>query len=213
MKDGEDGRVGKLNKGLYGLKQARRVWYLELRGVMVDKLRFKVCNADHGVFIKHDTKKNEDIIIAVATDDMDIIANMDNTARHFNYDISQHFGITDLRETHYLLRFEIKCNWTTCTVSINQGAYIDTITTCFNLTSAKPVYTPLKPGTALTKEQCPKTPSEFDQMQNVPYCPALGAAWYAAIVLQPYISFVLSTLSQFADNPREMHWRTLQRVM
>ena len=131
---------------------------------MVDKLGFKVCDADHGVFIRHDTKKNEHIIITVATDDMDIIASLDNIAKHFKYDISQYFGITNLRETHYLLGFKIKRDWTAQTISINQGTYIDTITARFNRTSVKPVYTPLEPRTALTKEQCPKTPPEFDRM-------------------------------------------------
>ena len=28
---------------------------------------------------------------------------------------------------------------------------------------------PLEPGMILTKDQCPKTPREFDRMQNVPY--------------------------------------------
>jgi hypothetical protein len=108
LKDGQDGKVGRLNKGLYGLKQARRAWYLELGGVMVDKLGFKVCDADHGVFIKHDAKNNQHIIVAVATDDMDIIANMHEAARYFKHDISQHFRITDLKETHYLLSLKIK---------------------------------------------------------------------------------------------------------
>ena len=213
LKDGQDGKVGKLNKGLYGLKQAGRAWYLELRGVMVDKLGFKVCDADHGVFIKHDAKNNQHIIVAVATDDMDIIANMDEAARHFKHDISQHFGITDLGETHYLLGFEIKRDKTARTVSINQGTYIDTIAARFNLTSAKPIYTPLDPGTVLSKDQCPKTPREFDRMRDIPYRPALGAAWYAATVSRPDISFVLSTLSQFAENPGEVHWRALQCVI
>src|SRR5882672_1777439 len=33
------------------------------------------------------------------------------------------------------------------------------------------------------------------------------------MVSRPDISFVLSTLSQFADNPGETHWRTLQWVI
>ena len=46
--------------------------------MMVDKLGFKVCDADHGVFIKHDAKHDQHIIVAVATDDMDIIASSDD---------------------------------------------------------------------------------------------------------------------------------------
>jgi hypothetical protein len=68
-------------------------------------------------------------------------------------------------------------------------------------------------GTILTKEQCPKSPQEFDHMRNVPYRAALGATWYTAMISCPDISFILSTLSQFADNSGEIHWRALQRVI
>ena len=44
--------------------------------MMVDKLGFKVCDAYHRVFIKHNTKNNQHIIVVIAMDDMDIIANM-----------------------------------------------------------------------------------------------------------------------------------------
>ena len=134
-------------------------------------------------------------------------------ARQFKQDLLCHFGITDLGETHYLLSFEIKCDLTMHTISINQGSYIDTIAARFNLTSAKPVYTPLDLGTILSKEQCPKTPHEFERMQAVPYQSGLGATWYTATVSHPDVALVLSTLSQFAENPGEILWRALQRVI
>jgi hypothetical protein len=90
LKEGQAGKVGKLNKGLYGLRQAGRAWYNELRGVMVGKLGFTVCNEDHGVFIKLNPERNQHIIVAVTTDDMDIIANTDEVAWHFKVDLSCH---------------------------------------------------------------------------------------------------------------------------
>jgi hypothetical protein len=180
---------------------------------MVDKLGFTVCEVDHGVFIKHDTDRDEHLIITVATDDMDIVANTDTVACQFKKDISCYYGITDLGDTHFLLSFEIKRDLAARTISINQGTYIDTITAWFNLTSTKPIYTPADMGTILTKEQCPKPPQEFDCMRNVPYRTALGATWYTATISRPDISFILSTLSQFADNPGEIHWRALQCVI
>jgi hypothetical protein len=156
---------------------------------------------------------DEHIIVAVTTDNMDIIANSNEVARHFKQDLSRYFGITDLRPTHYLLGFEIKRDLIARTISLNQGLYIDTIAAQFNLKNAKPVHTPIDPGTILAKEQSPKTPHEFDRMRNVPYCLALGATWYTATISRLDISYVLSTLSQFAENPGEIHWRTLQHII
>ena len=121
--------------------------------------------------------------------------------------------MTNLGETHYLLGFEIKHDKTARAVSINQSTYINTFAAYFNLTSAKPIYTPPDLGTVLSKDQCPKTPQEFECMRDIPYCPALGATWHTTTVSQPDISFVLSTLSQFAENPGEVHWHALQRII
>lgn len=71
----------------------------------------------------------------------------------------------------------------------------------------------MEPGAVLNKEQCPTTLRKFERMRNVPYRSALGAAWYAATVTRPDVTFALSLLSQFAQNPAEVHWRTLQRII
>ena len=80
MKEGQAGKVGKLNKGLYRLKQVGRAWYHKLHRVMVDKLGFSVCDVDHAVFIKYNPERNKHIVVAVATNNMGIIANTDEVA-------------------------------------------------------------------------------------------------------------------------------------
>ena len=50
LKRGEEGKVLKLLKGLYGLKQAGRGWYLEMSRVFVEILGFKRSAADHSIY-------------------------------------------------------------------------------------------------------------------------------------------------------------------
>jgi Reverse transcriptase (RNA-dependent DNA polymerase) len=73
LKKGEEGKVCRLLKGLYGLKQAGREWYLELRGTLVGKMEFTWSSADHSVFYRHN-KPDGSVIIAVSTDDMVVAA-------------------------------------------------------------------------------------------------------------------------------------------
>ena len=70
LNPGEEGKVCRLLKGLYGLHQAGRGWYKEMAGVFVNKLGFKKSAVDHSVFYRR--MKDEHTIVAVATDDMAI---------------------------------------------------------------------------------------------------------------------------------------------
>ena len=50
-------------------------------------------------------------------------------------------------------------------------------------------------------------------MEKVPYCEAIGSLMYASIATQPNISFAVTALSQFLDNPGEVHWEAVKRIM
>jgi Reverse transcriptase (RNA-dependent DNA polymerase) len=50
LKRGQEGKVLKLLKGLYGLKQAGRGWYMEMSKVLITEMGFKRSEIDHSVF-------------------------------------------------------------------------------------------------------------------------------------------------------------------
>ena len=53
LKPGEEGKVLRLLKGLYGLKQAGRGWYLEMTRVFLKELDFKRSAIDHSMYFRH----------------------------------------------------------------------------------------------------------------------------------------------------------------
>ena len=72
LKLGQEGKVLRLQKGLYGLRQAGRGWYQEMSKVFMQEIGFKRSVIDHLVFYRQNGEKH--IIIAVATDDMAVMS-------------------------------------------------------------------------------------------------------------------------------------------
>jgi hypothetical protein len=72
---GNGGKVCKLKRALYGLKQSPRAWFDRFRRVVCD-MGYGQCNGDHTVFYKHTNQKIT--ILAVYVDDI-IITGDDET--------------------------------------------------------------------------------------------------------------------------------------
>ena len=50
-------------------------------------------------------------------------------------------------------------------------------------------------------------------MSKISYREAIGSLMWAAVATQPDIAFAASLLSQFLENPGELHWRAVKRAM
>jgi len=63
-----------------------------------------------------------------------------------------------------------------------------------------------------SKDNSPKNQADAVQMCKVLYCKAIGSLMYAAITIHPDITFAVSILSQFLDNPGEAHWEGVKWI-
>jgi hypothetical protein len=77
-------------------------------------------------------------------------------------------------ELHWFLGFEIKRDWAARTISINQRNYIERMVDRFGLANAKPVATPMEPGTQFGKDQSSSTPTQEMCMCRILYVEAIG---------------------------------------
>ena len=119
LKPGEEGKVLRLLKGLYGLKQAGRGWYLEMTRVFLKELNFKRSAIDHSMY--YHCPGNEHTIVAVATDDMAVASKHAEDAVKFKSDIRKFWEITDHRPIKWFLGFKIKRDHEARMISINQS--------------------------------------------------------------------------------------------
>ena len=105
LKPGEEGKVCRLVKGLYGLKQAGRGWYQEMSQVLIKDLGFTHSAVDHSVFFWRSS--DEHTIIAVATDNMAVTSKRAEDITRFKANIQRYWEITDNGPIHWFLGFQI----------------------------------------------------------------------------------------------------------
>jgi Reverse transcriptase (RNA-dependent DNA polymerase) len=121
LKPGQEEKVLRLLKGLYGLKQAGRGWYLEMSKVFMTKMGFKHSAIDHSVFYWQ--IKEEHTIVAVAMDDMAVMSNKVIHVKHFKSEIKKHWDIMDHGHIKWFLEFGIRRDQQSRMLSINQCTY------------------------------------------------------------------------------------------
>jgi hypothetical protein len=71
--------------------------------------------------------------------------------------LNERYSLTDLGPVHWLLGIKITRDREARTISLSQTSYIDAILPVFSLSDAKPVATPITPGTVLSKADSPQT--------------------------------------------------------
>jgi hypothetical protein len=82
----------------------------------------------------------------------------------------------------------------------------------YGFESIKPVTMPMDPSMHFSTSQSPKTTQEFAEMKDKPYREAVGSLMYASLGTRPDITYAVSVLSKFADNPGLVHWNAAKRV-
>jgi hypothetical protein len=102
--DQTSGKVLKLKKSLYGLKQSPRAWFDCFRRAMCN-LGYKQCNGDHTVFYRHNG--NHITILAVYVDDMIITGDDPLEVTKLKENLCAQFEVKDLGQLRYFWGIEI----------------------------------------------------------------------------------------------------------
>ena len=96
--------ICRLRKAIYGLKEAPRAWYNELKLFLLTS-GFLNSNVDTSLFILHSTSVS--IYLLVYVDDIIITSNNPSTVQHFITLLSCRFSLKDLGVLTYFLSIEV----------------------------------------------------------------------------------------------------------
>ena len=141
------GKVCKLKKSLYGLKQSPRAWFDRFRRAVCD-MGYSQCSGDHLVFYRH--KGSYITILAVCVDDIVITRDDVEEIRGLKERLGKAFEVKDLGQLRYFLGIEIARS--SKGIILSQRKYVLDLLTETGMLGCRTVATPIDKNQKLCAE-------------------------------------------------------------
>ncbi|KAJ9552987.1 hypothetical protein OSB04_017032 [Centaurea solstitialis] len=143
---GEQRKVYKLEKALYGLRQAPKAWNIKLNGILRE-MGFQRCLHQSAVYTK--VSRGEYIIVAVYVDDLFVTGTCHEITSQLKSMMSSKFEMSDLGLLTYYLGIEVSQE-NDC-VTIKQASYAVKILKEAGMEECNVAQCPIEPGLKLSK--------------------------------------------------------------
>ncbi|GJU34268.1 ribonuclease H-like domain, reverse transcriptase, RNA-dependent DNA polymerase [Tanacetum coccineum] len=201
VKRQDNGKVYRLIKALYGLRQAPRAWNIKLDNTL-KSLDFKKCALEQAIYTK--TSKDSTLLIGVYVDDLIITGTPKKEIDKFKAQMEEKFEMSDLGLLAYYLGIEV--TQTDGDISIRQSAYANKILKEAGMIDCNETLIPMDPGTKLTKV------TEGTMVNSTEYRSLIGCLRYL-LHTRPDLSYSIGLLSRFMQEPREQHMKAIRQVL
>ncbi|KXJ67790.1 hypothetical protein RP20_CCG012118 [Aedes albopictus] len=200
---GSEGKVCRLHRSLYGLKQAARAWNQKLHEELV-RQRFQRCDSDPCLYRKQ--VKGRWCYVLVYVDDLVVVSEDPTMIEALARKLKKSFEISELGDIRYYLGMEVEKDQHG-DYFLSQRKYIREVVESSGLAEAKASKIPLDPG--YIKSDSEGTPLET----NTEYQKLIGKVLYIAVNTRPDISTAVSILSRKTNQPTQEDWTELKRVV
>ncbi|GJX16291.1 retrotransposon protein, putative, ty1-copia subclass [Tanacetum coccineum] len=203
-------KVCKLQRSIYGLKQASRSWNKrfdeEIKRFGFDQ------NLDEPCVYQKASGSNVTFLI-LYVDDIIIMGNHIPSLQSVKDYLGKCFAMKDLGEAAFILGIKIYRDRLKRLIRLGQNAYMDKILKRYKMDNSKRGHIPMQERLDFNKTQGASTPKEVKHMQNVPYASVVGSIMYAVRCTRPDFAFAQNITSWFQQNPGELHWTAMKNIL
>ncbi|XP_074298256.1 uncharacterized protein LOC141629094 [Silene latifolia] len=207
---GNEDKVCRLRKSIYGLKQASRQWYLKFNDT-ITSYGFVEITVDRCIYIK--ISGSRFIILVLYVDDILLAANDLGMLHDVKKYLSKNFEMKDMGETSYVIGIEIFRDRSQGLLRLSQKAYIDKVLERYRMNECSAGIVPIQKGDKFSKMQCPRNELERKEMEKIPYASVVGSLNYVQTCTRPDISFAVGMLGRYQSNPGMDHWKAANKVL
>lgn len=195
-------RVCRLNKAVYGLKQAGRQWNLRLDEALK---HFGLNRSKTDPCIYYDD--GLETIIAIYVDDFLIFYRENGNLEKLKCFLNQTFKMKDLGAAQSCLGIRIQQS-KNC-IKLDQTNYIMEILERFGMSNCKPVGTPTDTSQKLSINM---VNDQNNLVGKIPFQEAVGSLLHLTQGTRPDIAFAVNDVSRFNGNHSNEHWQAVKRI-
>lgn len=193
--DDKTGRVCRLHKAIYGLKQAGMLWNKKLDQAL-SKFGLQKTKLDPCIY-RNDSST---LFVAIYVDDFLMFYQSSDDLNNLKKFLNHHFRMKDVGAVTSCLGMRIiqGGDW----LALDQGRYILDILNRFGMADCNPICTPRDTHTKLSVSEVSE---ENSLVGKVPFQEAVGSLLYVAQCTRRDISFAVNDVSRFNNNHSAIH--------
>jgi hypothetical protein len=194
---GKEGKVLRLRKALYGLRQAPRAWNAKLDTMMVS-LGFQRSKSEHAIYVCGS------LIIGVYVDDLVISGSKKEEINQFKAEMKESFRMSDLGLLSYYLGIEVRQSENGMTLA--QTAYAKSVLEKAGMEGCNSCSVPMESRLKLSKD------STAPPVDATMYRSVVGSLRYL-VHTRPDIAYSVGFVSRFMEKPTEEHWAAVKHIL
>jgi histone deacetylase 1/2 len=198
------GHLCRLDKALYGIKQAPRTWHVRLSSVLA-ALGFTPSTADTSLFILR--RPGLTLYLLVYVDDIIVVSSSSAATDRLVHQLGTLFALKDLGPLHYFLGVEVHTP-SRGGLLLSQRKYASELLLKAGLQKCAPVTTPMVASETLSAND--GTPLSVEESTR--YRSIVGGLQYLTMT-RPDLSFAVNKVCQYLHAPRCAHWSAVKCIL
>lgn len=208
----EPGKVLRLDRSLYGLKQSPRNWNRLLSSFVVRTLGWTATVSDPCLFTKR-SRSGRPMLLFVFVDDMQAFYDARDLSEwnESKRGLEQRFETKDLGESKWMLGMRITRNRAANTIKLDQELYVTKALERYGLSQGGIARTPAETNKGAHCQEDDRdgagAPCDLALFQEV-----IGVLLYAAISTRPDIAYAVGALARHVQSPKLRHLNAAWRV-
>ena len=173
-----DGLVWKLNKSIYGLKQASRAWHKEIKSTLIS-LNFKQPVSDPCVFVK--CQGHFIFFLALYVDDIVLVTNSTTELANTKNSLLAKWNMKDLGEIQQFLGLTIERDRQNRIIHISQRLLASEILEDAGLTDCNATRSPCDTHIKLYDDSATRSLAETEEIKFIDYRHTVGQLLYVSL--------------------------------